>query len=136
MAGILLVLRRMHTCIIGNANDHTCVDAGIGNGKQGVCRHIQANVLHGAETALTCKAGTESSFHSNLFVRCPLSIDFFIGGYTFGDLGTGGAGVTGYKAAAGLKQTSGNGFVAKHQCFHIFHLLSIQSFLQGNQPVI
>ena len=136
MAGILLVLRRVHTCIVRHANDHTRIHTGIGNGKQRVRRHIEAHMLHSAETALSRKAGAEGGFHSHFFIGGPLRINLFIGGYALGDLGTGCAGITGHKTAASLKQASGNRFVAKHQCFHNFFSYRSNDFKTGNQPVI
>ena len=114
MTGILLVLRGVHTGIICHADDHTGIHAGVGNGEQRVCRHVQAHVLHSAEAALTGQACAEGCFHSHLFVGRPLSVDLFVGSDTFGNFRTGGAGIAGYKAAATLIQASGNGFVAKH----------------------
>ena len=40
MAGILFVLRRMHTGVVGNGNDHTGVNPGVGSRKQRVRRNI------------------------------------------------------------------------------------------------
>ena len=77
-------------------------------------------MLHAAEAAAACQAGAEGRFEGNLFVGSPFGIDFRIFGGRLGDLGAGGTGIAGYKGASCLIETAGNGFVAKHESFHMF----------------
>ena len=102
MAGILLILRRVHTRIIRDTDDETGIDTGVGNGKQRVRRHIQTHVLHAAERPAACQRRTEGRFQSNLFIGCPFCVHFLIFGDGFGNFRTGGTGVAGYKAASGF----------------------------------
>ena len=118
MAGILLVLGRMHARVVGHADNHAGIHTGIGNGEQGIGGHVQPHVLHAAEAALSGQAGPEGRLHGHLFIGRPLGINFLIFGRSLGDLGTGCAGIAGDKAASGLEQTAGSGFVAEHQGFH------------------
>ena len=46
MAGILLVLRAVHTCIVRNADNHTCVNAGICDCENRVGCNVESDVLH------------------------------------------------------------------------------------------
>ena len=102
MAGILLILRGMHAGIIRYHNHHTCIDTGIGNGKQRVCCHIESYMLHAAEAALACQRRTKSHFHGYLFIGCPLTVHFLIFCGFLCYLGTRGARITGNHAASGF----------------------------------
>ena len=93
MARILLVLRRVHGGIVGNADHHSGIDAGIGKRKERVRRHIQANVFHSTSTANAAERGAESNLHGNLFVGRPFAVQIVIFGKKFGNLGGRGAGI-------------------------------------------
>ena len=123
VAGILLVLRGVHTGIVGHAQYKTAVDAGVGHGVKGVGGHVQTNVLHGASRARACERCTEGDLKGDLLVGCPFApqvgaIAAIFGG-KFGDFGGGRSGVAGNEAATCLVQTAGNGLVAEHKLF--FH---------------
>ena len=118
MARILLVLRRMHTCVVRHADDKSAAHTGIGQRKQRVCRNIQADVLHAAEAAVACQTCAERSLHRYLFVRRPFCVNFRIFGSAFRDLRAGCAGIAGDKAASGLVQAARGSLIAEHQGFH------------------
>ena len=83
-------------------------------------------MLHGTETPFPRQRCTKCRFESYLFIGCPLRIQFFIFCRILSHLRTGCPWITGYKTAACLIETSGNCFVAEHQCFHIsFSSLSL-----------
>ena len=124
VAGILLVLGRVHPRIIRHADDKTAAHAGIGQRKQRVCRDVQTDVLHAAEAAVAGQTRAEGRFHGDLLVGRPFCINFWIFGCTFRDFRAGRAGIAGDKAAARFKQAAGGGFVAEHQSFHGGSLLS------------
>ena len=54
MPGILFVLGRMHSGIIGDSDHKTCIDTGIGHCVQRIRRDIQTDMFHGAETPNAC----------------------------------------------------------------------------------
>ncbi|MPN18453.1 hypothetical protein SDC9_165813 [bioreactor metagenome] len=93
MAGILLVLRAMHSRVVGYAYDHTAVYAGVGECEQRVGRDVEPDVLHAAEAALSGKRRAAGGFHGNLFVRSPLGIYLIIFCVEFGYFGAWGAGI-------------------------------------------
>ena len=119
MARILLVLRRVHTCVVRHADDKSAAHTGIGQRKQRVCRNVQADVLHAAEAAVACQTCAERSLHRYLFVRRPFCVNFRIFGSAFRDLRAGCAGIAGDKAASGLVQAARGSLVAEHQGFHL-----------------
>ena len=75
MARILLVLRRMHTGIVGNREDHSSVNTYVRHRKQRICRHIQPHMLHGTKRACSSKRSSRSCFRCNLLVWCPFAIN-------------------------------------------------------------
>ena len=102
IAGILLVLRAVHTRVIGNADNHAGVDTGVGDGEQWVGRNVQAHVLHAAEAPLAAHGRAESGLNGDLFIGRPLGVDLRVLGGALGDLRAGRTGITGYKSASGL----------------------------------
>ena len=129
VAGVLLVLGRVHPRVVGHADDHPGVDAGVGDGKQGVRRHVEPHVLHAAEAPLSRQGGAEGRFHGHLLVGGPLRVDLGVLGGGLGDLRAGGAGIAGDKGASRLVEPSGNGFVAQHQSFHVL-LLALPAMIR------
>ena len=119
VAGVLLVLRGVHPRVVGHADDHAAVHAGVGHGEQRVGGHVQAHVLHAAEGPLARQAGTEGHLHGHLLVGGPLTVDLGEFHGLLRDLRAGGAGIAGDHAASRLIQPPGNGGVAQHQLFHI-----------------
>ena len=124
VAGILLVLGRVHPRVVRHADEKSAAHAGVGQRKQRVGRDVQTDVLHAAEAAVSGEACAEGRFHGDLFVGRPFRVNFGIFGRTFRDFRAGRAGVAGDKAAARFKQAAGGGFVAEHQSFHGGSLLS------------
>ena len=136
VAGVLLILGRVHARVIGHADNHAAVHARVGQGKQRVGRNVQADVLHAAEAAAAGKRRTERRFGRYLFIGRPLGIDFrvFCGGLR--DLGTRRTGIAGDKAASGLIQAAGNGFIAQHQRFHVVipPVQCVHAIRRGKKP--
>ena len=96
-------------------------------------------MFHGAETSLSRQRSAKRGLKCHLFIGCPLRIYLFIFRHTLGNLRTGRSRIAGDKAAAGLIETSGNRFVAKHQCFHIsFSSLSLitDGICHGNRHLL
>ena len=93
MTGILLVLRGMHSGVVCHANNETCVDSGVRHRKERVGRHVEANVLHSASTALTVEGRAKGDLESDLFVGSPLAIYIVIFSRKFGDLRAGSSGI-------------------------------------------
>ena len=91
MAGILLVLGAVHPGVVGDDDHHAGVDPGIAAGEQGICRYVEADVLHAAETALACQGCAERGLHGDLFVGRPFGVDLIVLRRFLGDLGAGRA---------------------------------------------
>ena len=135
VAGVLLVLGGVHPRIVGHADDKPGVDAGVGHGIEGIGGHIEAHVLHAAESAFAGQAGAEGRLHGYLLVGGPLAVDLVVLGSLLGDLRAGGSGVAGNHAAPRLIQSPGNGGVAQHQFFHCFFpTFSIQTLFRYSLP--
>ena len=74
MARILFVLRRVHSGIVCNADDHTAVYARVRNSKQRVGGHVKSHVFHSASRPCARKARAERRFSRHLFVGRPLGV--------------------------------------------------------------
>ena len=98
-AGILLILAGMHTGVIGNADNKTCVNAGVAHGEERVAGNVETNVLHAAKCSLAGKSCAEGNFHCNLFVGSPFAVNFLIFCSLFAYLGAGSSGIAGKNAA-------------------------------------
>ncbi len=48
VAVVLFILRGVHARIIARDNDKTPANPVIGGGKEGICRHIEADMFHGS----------------------------------------------------------------------------------------
>ena len=119
-AGILLVLRAVHTGVVGNTDDHTRIHARISNGKQGICRYVQADVLHARHRPAACNSRTDCHFHGNLFVGCPFRINAVHHGKVFRNLRAGGARVCGQNLYPCFPRAARDCLVCKHQFFHVY----------------
>ncbi|MPM99248.1 hypothetical protein SDC9_146439 [bioreactor metagenome] len=87
MPGILFVLRRVHSRIIGNCYNHPRVYAGIAGNEKRIGRHIQADMLHCAEAASSRDGRTESCFERDFFIWRPFGVNFVIFRGAFADFG-------------------------------------------------
>ena len=123
VAGVLLILGGVHPGVVGHSDNHTGVDAGIGDGEQGIGGHVEANVLHAAEGPLARQTGAEGGLHGHLLIGGPFGVHLGELGHRLGDLGAGGAWVAGDNGAARLIEAPGHGLVAEHQGFHGAFLL-------------
>ena len=119
VAGVLLVLGGVHSRVVGHGDNHAAVDAGVGDGEQGVGGNVEPHVLHAAEAAAARQRRAEGGFHGHLFIGGPLGVDLRILCRGLGDLGTRRAGVAGDEGAARFPEAAGNGLVAQKQFFHI-----------------
>ncbi len=46
---VLLILRGVHARVIGGHNDQPRLHARVGEGEEGISRHVQPDMLHGHE---------------------------------------------------------------------------------------
>ena len=118
VAGILLVLGAVHPRVVRYADDHAGVYACIGDGKQGICRNVQAHVLHAAKAAAAGQGSPEGRLHGDFFIGRPFCVDLFILGGKLGNLRAGRAGIAGHHGASSLIKAPGRRFITEHQCFH------------------
>ena len=102
MAGILLILGRMHARIIRHANHHPCIYTCIGAGIERIGRYIKSDMLHAAKASFSGKTGSKSNFHGHLFIRSPFTIDLIIFCNFFCDFCTWRPRITGHHAASCL----------------------------------
>ena len=136
VAGILLVLGGEHARVIGHADDQASLHPLVGNGEEGVCRHVQAHMLHAAGRPLAAHRRPVGNLQGHLFVGGPFAVDLRVLGGFLRDLRAGGAGVAGDHAAPGLIQSAGNRLVAQHQFFHsvLRGVFLCQPWLWGASP--
>ena len=120
MAGILLVLGRVHSRVVRHADHHARVYARVRHRKQRVRRHVQPDVLHAAETPLSGKAGPKRHFHGDFLIGGPFAVNFIVFRGLFRDLRAGSAGITGNHRASRFIQAARRRRVAQHQLFHSF----------------
>ncbi len=118
VAGILLVLGGVHARVVRHGDDHAAVHARIGNGKQRVRRHVQADVLHPAEGARPGQARAEGRFHGDLFVGGPLAVNLVKFGCFLGDLRARGARIAGSERASRFVQAPRRGHVSQKKFLH------------------
>ena len=100
--GVLLILRGMHPRIIRHADHNAAVDAGIGQGKQRIRRHVQSHMLHGAAAANPRQGCAKGGLQGDLLVGRPFRIDFRIFRRFLGDFRGGRARIAGDQAAPRL----------------------------------
>ena len=100
--GVLLILGGMHPRIIGHTDYQPGLHPLIGDGKQGVCGHIEAHMLHAAGGPLAPHGGPMGHFQRHLLVGGPLTVDLRILSRFLRDLCTGGAGIAGDHTAPSL----------------------------------
>ena len=100
VAGVLFVLRRVHTRIVCNTDHKTGIYTGIGKREQRVCSDIQPYVLHSAAASGTRERCAECDLHRYFFIRRPFTVYFFIICGKFRNLGAGSARITGDDATA------------------------------------
>ena len=121
MAGILFVLRRMHTGVVGNSYHHTGVNPGVGSREQRVRRNIQADVFHTAERPRTGYRRTCGNFHSDLFVRRPFAVNIVIFRDALRNFRTRRAGIARSHPQTRFIKTTGDRLVTDQQLFtHLF----------------
>ena len=127
----MLVLRGVHTGVVGHAQHKTAVHAGVGHGVKGVSGYVETHVLHGAGGTGAGEGCAEGYLQGYLLVGGPLAVH--IGAYVpvfrgvLGDLGGGSAGVAGDQAAACLVDASGYGLVTEHERF-LHDLISFRMY--------
>ena len=113
IAVVLLVLGGVHAGVVGGDDDKAAADAVVGSGENGVGRHVDAHMLHGAKAADTGNAGAVGNLCGHLFVGSPLAVKgILVLGQILKNLRAGGAGIGGADLHAGLVGSSGNGLIA------------------------
>ena len=129
VTGVLLVLRGVHTGIVGNEDDEAAVYAGVGHGEERVGCHVETDVLHSAGSASAAEGSAEGGLESDLFVGRPFAVDLVVFSGEFCDLGGGSSGVGGNDRASRLVKTAGDGFVSEHKFFHGLYVSLVLEFL-------
>ena len=118
-AVVLLVLRGMHAGVVGVDDHHAADGADVGEGHQGVHRHVEPNVLHGDQRADAGEGSTHADFHGDLLVDRPFAVDGALEfSHVLHDFGGRRAGIGGGHAAAGAVGGPGDGLVGGKQFFH------------------
>ena len=114
MAVVLLILRGMHTGIVGRDDDKAAGDAVVGSGEDGVCRHVHANVLHGAHRPDARDAGAVCHLGSHLLVGSPFAVEVVtVLGEILEDLRAGGARIGRADLHSGFVGAAGDGLVTR-----------------------
>ncbi len=127
VAVVLLVLGAVAPGVVGGNQHQSAGDAGIGDGEQGVGRHVDTDMLHGRQGTGAGHGGPDGVFHGHLLVGGPFALDSAgVQGGVFKDFRAGRAGIGGGVGDAGLKGSAGNRFVACHQ----YLLQSVHLFLK------
>ena len=134
VAGILLILRGVHTRVVGDSDHKAAVDAGVRRGIERVCGDVQADVLHRREGSRAGKARAQRRFNGNLFIRRPLCIDFLKLCDLLGDLRGRRSRVARRKAAARLVESACERLVSKHQFLHHSSPFTVWYTLRASIP--
>ena len=110
---VLLVLGAVHGGVVGDEKHEACVDARVGDAHEGVCRNVQANVLHGDQRAHTAHGRANAHLEGDLLVGRPLAVDVTVLHEVLEGLGGGGAGVARSHARTCRPRPLGDGLVAR-----------------------
>ena len=98
------------------AHDKAAADAIVSSSENGVCGHVDAHMLHGAETAYPSNAGAVGDLCGDLLIRSPLAIErILVLGKILKNLRAGSTGIGRTDLHAGLIGSSGNSFIAGKQ---------------------
>ena len=110
---VLLILGGMHAGIVGGDDDEATAHAVVGRSKNGIRRHIDAHMLHGADASDAGDGSAVGHLRSHLFVGRPFAVKgVFILGEGFKHLCAGRAGICGADFDACFICAPGNGLVA------------------------
>ena len=115
VAGILFVLRRGQTDIVGHHDHQTADYAGQRLGHEGIRGDVHADVFHGRQSARARQRRADSDFHRHFFVHRPFRIDIGIQRNVFQDFGGGSARIGGGDTDACLPGGARHRFVAREQ---------------------
>ena len=119
VAVVLLVLRGVHSGIVGGNDDDAALCAGVGEREQRVGGDVETDVLHRDDGAPAGEGRAGGDFEGNFFVRCPFGEDFVVPRDGFEDLGAGRAGIGRGEDAAGLECAARDRLVSRQQLFHV-----------------
>ena len=118
VTGVLLILRRVHSRVVRNADNHTAVYACVGHSKQWVSRNVESDVLHTASRALASERSAKGRLGSNLLVWSPFAVGVVKFSEAFRNLGTRSTRIAGNHSAAAVIKTARDSFVTNHKLFH------------------
>ncbi len=113
VAVVLFILGGMHAGIVSGDNDKTLADTVVGRRKDGVGRHVQADMLHGSDRAHAGDGGSVGNLCGHLFIGCPFMVDVFVLGQVFENFCTGSSGIGTSHLHAGFEQTARNRLVPR-----------------------
>ena len=68
---VLFVLAGGHAGIVGGDHHHAPRRAGVGDGEEGICRHVEPHVLHGDEAPAVGQGHADAHFEGAFFVGSP-----------------------------------------------------------------
>ena len=116
IAGILLVLRGVHSRIVGHAGHKAALHPDIAQGHERIRRHIQAHMLHGHNAASPGQGCSCCDLEGHLFIGRPLAVHIWlVPGQALKYLRGGRSGISRSHSHAGLKGPAGYGLIAGHQ---------------------
>ena len=118
MAGILFILRRMHSGIIRHADHHAALRADVAGGKHQIRHHVQTDMLAAGHGARADDGRAERRFRRHLFIGRPFHIYIRIGDHAFRNFRAGRSGIGGNEPNARLIRAPRNGGIADQQLFH------------------
>ena len=118
---ILLVLRRIHSRVIGSQNHHTAMNAGARRRKQRISRHVHTHMLHSRQNTRASNACAHSAFNSNFLVCRPFSVHVIVCSQRLKRFRGRSARIRRRKTNARLPCTARNSLVARKK-FHHIHL--------------
>ena len=123
-AVILLILRGMHTGVVGIDDDETAVHAEIRGSKKRIRRDVKPDELHRAERPRTGDGRAVCHLDGDLFVGRPLAVEgVLILGKLFKYLRAGRARICRTHIHARLIRPAGDGLIARHKIFQALTLL-------------
>jgi len=116
-AGVLLVLGGVHAGIVGDYDDESGVDAGVGGRHQRVHRDVKPHVLAGEQAADPGHRGAKGHLIGHLLVHGPLRVDVFEPRQGFQDFGGRGPRIGTGNPQTRLIGSVRQRFIAGEQCF-------------------
>ena len=126
---VLLVLGAVQSGVIRDDCHHTAVASDIGEGIQGIRRHIETHHFHGAERPDAADGSADRDLRGHFLIGSPLRVNAGILHQFLADLCAGRSGIGGRDFAAGFPHASGNRSIAEHH-FLLTHFRYLSVFIR------